>query len=162
VISPGTAATYVTVGSNVDPRSHITSVLSTAFHSIADLGWYSSQQVILMCVGITLHCDLPAEMTKPLMQLWGVHSHKNTNIAGRICGTFYLSVLSAPCIIVWSNGVWLFKIYANVDFHFFKIIGHNPKVSHSCCIYIAYPETIFFQTGWIWLQFISPHQISHS
>jgi hypothetical protein len=66
VISPATAATYVTVGSNVDPSSHITFVLSTASAShqgIADLGWYRSQEVILMCVRTTLHCDLPTEMT---------------------------------------------------------------------------------------------------
>jgi hypothetical protein len=32
-----------------------------------------------MCVRIILNCDLRTEITKPVMQLWAVHSHKNTN-----------------------------------------------------------------------------------
>jgi hypothetical protein len=41
---------------------------SDGHQGIADLGWYSSQEDIFMCMEVTLHCDL-IEMTKSLMQL---------------------------------------------------------------------------------------------
>jgi hypothetical protein len=43
----------------------------------------------------------------------------------------------------------LCKIYANVDFYYFKFVRYNPKGSRCCCIYNLYPETIFIQTAWI-------------
>jgi hypothetical protein len=72
MVNQCTAAIYVTVGSNVDPCSHVISLLnmtSDGHQDIADLGWYNSQEGIFMCVKVTLHCDLPIEMTKPEMQL---------------------------------------------------------------------------------------------
>jgi hypothetical protein len=31
---------------------------------------------------IARNCDLPTKIAKPVMQLWAVHSHKNTNKTG--------------------------------------------------------------------------------
>jgi hypothetical protein len=92
VISRGTAAMYVTLCSIMDPCSHIIILItaSAGHQGSTGLGWYRSKEVTFVCLRITLYFDLPAEITKPVVQLWAVLSHKNTNITGRICGTFYL------------------------------------------------------------------------